>query len=184
MDWLNCWVGLIFCLLLHIVSAQWKRLPIGNEPPPARAYHSMTVIGSRYLLIGGFDGKSTYGDPWWLVPQGIQCLSRCTNLFVFIVKFSFWIPVFSLINCANEGNWLTFFYLAMTSTQTRLIFFLYTYVCCIFCMNALPLSIVFKLADRNILILELSYLSHDLIWNTELRVIFLINPLFDREYFQ
>ncbi|KAK4279551.1 hypothetical protein QN277_011316 [Acacia crassicarpa] len=29
----------------------------------------MTVIGSRYMLFGGFDGKSTYGDIWWLVPQ-------------------------------------------------------------------------------------------------------------------
>ncbi|MCI41914.1 galactose oxidase, partial [Trifolium medium] len=24
----------------------------------------MTAIGSQYLLIGGFDGKSTYGEPW------------------------------------------------------------------------------------------------------------------------
>lgn len=52
------------------MSAQWKRLPIGNEPPPARAYHSMTCIGLRYLLFGGFDGKSTFGDLWWLVPEG------------------------------------------------------------------------------------------------------------------
>jgi hypothetical protein len=37
----------------------------------------MTAIGSRYLLIGGFDGKSTYGEPWWLVPQGnSSCLQR------------------------------------------------------------------------------------------------------------
>ncbi|XP_028768396.1 protein GLUTELIN PRECURSOR ACCUMULATION 3 isoform X1 [Neltuma alba] len=57
------------CIILDRVSAQWKRLPTGNEPPPARAYHSMTVIGSRYMLFGGFDGKSTYGDIWWLVPQ-------------------------------------------------------------------------------------------------------------------
>ncbi|KAG5075466.1 hypothetical protein JHK84_056697 [Glycine max] len=56
----------------------WKRLSIGNEPPPARAYHSMSIIGSRYLLIGGFDGKSTYGDPWWLVPQEDPIASRLT----------------------------------------------------------------------------------------------------------
>ncbi|XP_015941269.1 protein GLUTELIN PRECURSOR ACCUMULATION 3 isoform X1 [Arachis duranensis] len=66
------------CIILDRVSAQWKRLPIGNEPPPARAYHSMTVIGSRYLLIGGFDGKSTYGDPWWLVPQDDPIAKRLT----------------------------------------------------------------------------------------------------------
>ncbi|XP_047964759.1 protein GLUTELIN PRECURSOR ACCUMULATION 3-like [Salvia hispanica] len=51
------------------VSVQWKRLHIINEPPAARAYHSMNCVGSRYLLFGGFDGKSTYGDLWWLVPE-------------------------------------------------------------------------------------------------------------------
>ncbi|XP_040372928.1 protein GLUTELIN PRECURSOR ACCUMULATION 3 isoform X3 [Rosa chinensis] len=57
------------CIILDRVSAQWKRLPTGNEPPPARAYHSLTCIGSRHLLFGGFDGKSTFGDLWWLVPE-------------------------------------------------------------------------------------------------------------------
>lgn len=57
------------------MSAQWKRLPTGNEPPPARAYHSLTCMGSRYLLFGGFDGKSTFGDLWWLVPEGIMLSS-------------------------------------------------------------------------------------------------------------
>ncbi|KAK9283839.1 hypothetical protein L1049_012093 [Liquidambar formosana] len=57
------------CVVLDRVSVQWKRLPTSNEPPPARAYHSMTCIGSRYLLFGGFDGKSTFGDLWWLVPE-------------------------------------------------------------------------------------------------------------------
>lgn len=58
-------------LLWHLVSVQWKRLPTSNEPPAARAYHSMNCVGSRYLLFGGFDGKLTYGDLWWLVPEGI-----------------------------------------------------------------------------------------------------------------
>ncbi|XP_057979299.1 protein GLUTELIN PRECURSOR ACCUMULATION 3 isoform X2 [Malania oleifera] len=57
------------CIVLDRVSAQWKRLTTSNEPPPARAYHSMTCIGSRFLLFGGFDGKTTYGDMWWLVPE-------------------------------------------------------------------------------------------------------------------
>ncbi|KAF8395354.1 hypothetical protein HHK36_019300 [Tetracentron sinense] len=57
------------CIVLDRVSVQWKRLPTSNEPPPARAYHSMTCIGSRYLLYGGFDGKSTFGDLWLLVPE-------------------------------------------------------------------------------------------------------------------
>ncbi|CAN8316638.1 unnamed protein product [Cochlearia groenlandica] len=57
-------------IILDRVTAQWKRLPISNdEPPPPRAYHSMTSIGARHLLIGGFDGKSTFGDLWWLVPE-------------------------------------------------------------------------------------------------------------------
>lgn len=66
------------CVVLDRVSATWKRLSVGNEPPPARAYHSMTAIGSRYLLIGGFDGKSTYGEPWWLVPQDDPIANRLT----------------------------------------------------------------------------------------------------------
>ncbi|CAO2833241.1 unnamed protein product [Amaranthus hypochondriacus] len=57
------------CIVLDRVSVQWKRLPISNECPPARAYHTLTLIGSRYLLFGGFDGKSTFGDFWWLVPE-------------------------------------------------------------------------------------------------------------------
>ncbi|XXG64710.1 hypothetical protein AAC387_Pa05g2591 [Persea americana] len=57
------------CIVLDRVSVQWKRLPTSDEPPPARAYHSMNTIGSRYLLFGGFDGKSTFGDLWWLVPE-------------------------------------------------------------------------------------------------------------------
>ncbi|CAI0560385.1 unnamed protein product [Linum tenue] len=58
------------CIILDRVSAQWKRLPIGSDPPPARAYHTMMCAGPRYLLFGGFDGKSTFGDIWWLVPEG------------------------------------------------------------------------------------------------------------------
>ncbi|KAG5557054.1 hypothetical protein RHGRI_007341 [Rhododendron griersonianum] len=57
------------CVVLDRVSVQWKRLLTSNEPPPARAYHSVTYVGSRYLLFGGFDGKTTFGDLWWLVPE-------------------------------------------------------------------------------------------------------------------
>ncbi|KAL9224976.1 hypothetical protein vseg_000950 [Gypsophila vaccaria] len=57
------------CVVLDRVSVQWKQLPTSNEAPPVRAYHSLTSIGSRYLLFGGFDGKSTFGDFWWLVPE-------------------------------------------------------------------------------------------------------------------
>ncbi|GMN52715.1 hypothetical protein TIFTF001_021868 [Ficus carica] len=67
------------CIVLDRVSAQWKRLPIGNEPPAARAYHSLTSIGSRYLLYGGFDGKTTFGDLWWLVPEDDPIAKRWTT---------------------------------------------------------------------------------------------------------
>ncbi|KAL3353321.1 hypothetical protein AABB24_018181 [Solanum stoloniferum] len=66
------------CVVLDRVSVQWKRLATTNEPPVARAYHSMTSIGSRYLLFGGFDGKSTYGDLWWLVPEDDPIAKRVT----------------------------------------------------------------------------------------------------------
>lgn len=65
-------VNLFLFMFAWLVSVQWKRLPTRNESPPARAYHSLTLIGSRYLLFGGFDGKSTFGDFWWLVPEGIS----------------------------------------------------------------------------------------------------------------
>eukprot|EP01018_Ginkgo_biloba_P016875 Gb_29835 [translate_table: standard] len=57
------------CIILDRASVQWRRLPVSNEPPPARAYHTMTRIDSRFLLFGGYDGKSTFGDIWWLVPE-------------------------------------------------------------------------------------------------------------------
>uniref|UniRef100_M4FIB2 Disease resistance protein n=1 Tax=Brassica campestris TaxID=3711 RepID=M4FIB2_BRACM len=61
----------------QLLTAQWKRLPISNdEPPPPRAYHTMTSIGARHLLIGGFDGKSTFGDLWWLVPEDDSIAKR------------------------------------------------------------------------------------------------------------
>lgn len=57
------------CIVLDRISVQWKRLSTNNEPPPPRAYHSMISTGPRYLLFGGFDGKTTFGDIWWLVPE-------------------------------------------------------------------------------------------------------------------
>uniref|UniRef100_A0A251UQI9 Putative galactose oxidase/kelch repeat superfamily protein n=1 Tax=Helianthus annuus TaxID=4232 RepID=A0A251UQI9_HELAN len=57
------------CVVLDRVSVQWKRLATNAEAPSPRAYHTMTSIGSRYLLFGGFDGKVTHGDLWWLVPE-------------------------------------------------------------------------------------------------------------------
>jgi hypothetical protein len=56
--------------LLNAESVQWKRLVLNSESPPPRAYHSMTRVGNQFLLIGGYDGKSTFGDFWWLVSEG------------------------------------------------------------------------------------------------------------------
>ncbi|CAA0814413.1 Galactose oxidase/kelch repeat superfamily protein [Striga hermonthica] len=67
------------CVVLDRVSVQWKLLPTRNDPPAARAYHSMNSVGSRYLLFGGFDGKSTYGDLWWLVPEDDPIAKRFTE---------------------------------------------------------------------------------------------------------
>lgn len=49
---------------------------MSNEPPPARAYHTMTRIGPRFLLIGGYDGKTTFGDMWWLVNEEDEIAKR------------------------------------------------------------------------------------------------------------
>ncbi|URE28108.1 Kelch motif [Musa troglodytarum] len=68
------------CIILDRVSVQWKRLATSNDPPAARAYHSMTSIGSRYLLFGGFDGKTTFGDLWWLVPEDDPIAKRSPSI--------------------------------------------------------------------------------------------------------
>ncbi|KAL2623041.1 hypothetical protein R1flu_003246 [Riccia fluitans] len=54
------------CVVLDRANVQWKKLAASGEPPP-RAYHSMSRVGNRCLLLGGYDGKNTYGDIWWLV---------------------------------------------------------------------------------------------------------------------
>lgn len=59
-------------------------------------WRSMVVSPSRYSLF----------------LQGLQ--SYC-YYYYFLVKFSFWLQLFSLINCANEG-FLAVFCLAMTSS--------------------------------------------------------------------
>ncbi|CAM6115349.1 unnamed protein product [Calypogeia fissa] len=65
------------CVILDRASVLWKKLPVTNEPPP-RAYHSMSRIGSRFLLIGGYDGKSTFGDIWWLVTEDDPIAKRAS----------------------------------------------------------------------------------------------------------
>lgn len=64
------------CVILDRATVQWKRLSVSNEPPPARAYHTMTRIGPRFLLIGGYDGKTTFGDMWWLVNEEDEIAKR------------------------------------------------------------------------------------------------------------
>eukprot|EP00249_Psilotum_nudum_P018031 c26606_g1_i1 orf=196-1587(+) len=64
------------CIILDRASAQWKRLTLSSQSPPPRAYHSMTRVGARFLLIGGYDGKSTYGDLWWLVSEDDKIAKR------------------------------------------------------------------------------------------------------------
>uniref|UniRef100_A0A1D1YMC3 RING finger protein B n=1 Tax=Anthurium amnicola TaxID=1678845 RepID=A0A1D1YMC3_9ARAE len=67
------------CTVLDRVSVQWKRLPTSIDAPPPRAYHSLNYVGSRYLLFGGFDGKSTFGDLWWLVPEDDPIAKRVSS---------------------------------------------------------------------------------------------------------
>lgn len=57
------------CVILDRASVQWKRLSVTSESPPPRAYHSMTRVGNKFLLVGGYDGKFTFGDFWWLVSE-------------------------------------------------------------------------------------------------------------------
>ncbi|KAG6550536.1 hypothetical protein Mapa_007905 [Marchantia paleacea] len=65
------------CVILDRATVQWKKLPVTNEPPP-RAYHSMSRIGYRFLLLGGYDGKNTFGDIWWLVSEDDPIAKRAS----------------------------------------------------------------------------------------------------------
>ncbi|CAI5488916.1 unnamed protein product, partial [Closterium sp. Naga37s-1] len=49
-------------------TVHWKQLAAAGGPPPPRAYHTVTAVGSRFVCVGGFDGKTTFEDVWWLVP--------------------------------------------------------------------------------------------------------------------
>ncbi|KAH7289332.1 hypothetical protein KP509_31G070600 [Ceratopteris richardii] len=57
------------CVILDRASVQWKKLAVTSDLPPPRAYHTMTRVGNQFLLVGGYDGKSTFGDFWWLVSE-------------------------------------------------------------------------------------------------------------------
>jgi hypothetical protein len=72
-------------MVLDRATVQWKKLPVSNEPPPPRAYHTMTRIGPRFLLIGGYDGKSTFGDMWWLVSEGVFSLALILSFQAFFL---------------------------------------------------------------------------------------------------
>ncbi len=81
---------LLWCPILEVwalcaATVQWKKLPVSNEPPPPRAYHTMTRIGPRFLLIGGYDGKSTFGDMWWLVSEGLFSLALILSFQAFFL---------------------------------------------------------------------------------------------------
>lgn len=105
-------------ILLLTVSVQWKRLATSNDPPAARAYHSMTSIGSRYLLFGGFDGKTTFGDLWWLVPEGITIWMWINSFLFFQVTIDrFYLEMFF-------SSWKDNFVGVRVITLTSICFFL------------------------------------------------------------
>eukprot|EP00899_Mesostigma_viride_P008972 jgi/Mesvir1/18076/Mv09382-RA.2 len=61
------------CTILDRESVTWNKLVPDGGPPAPRAYHTMAaitcppVVLPRLLLFGGFDGKTSFGDAWWLL---------------------------------------------------------------------------------------------------------------------
>ena len=48
-------------------SVRWVKANGISEEPSERAFHSLTLVGSdKLLMFGGYNGKSTYGDMWFL----------------------------------------------------------------------------------------------------------------------
>jgi hypothetical protein len=61
-------------------TGRWRRLapapavapPAGGAVSPApRAFHTMTRVGDRVLLFGGFTGAEALNDTWWLHLVGL-----------------------------------------------------------------------------------------------------------------
>ncbi|KAI8006119.1 Protein GLUTELIN PRECURSOR ACCUMULATION 3 [Camellia lanceoleosa] len=62
------------CVVLDRVSVQWKRLPTSNEPPPARAYHSMTYIGGHVECLESGVFRSDLPTSFKLDPSAYEQL--------------------------------------------------------------------------------------------------------------
>ena len=57
-------------VILHRDQVRWAKGVAEGPGPAARAYHSMTALDARrVLLFGGFDGRHAFGDAWWLLPD-------------------------------------------------------------------------------------------------------------------
>lgn len=48
-------------------SVKWMKTDVISDEPPERSFHSMLHIkGNTLLMFGGYNGKSTFGDIWFL----------------------------------------------------------------------------------------------------------------------
>ena len=73
-------------IVLERESVKWTRPNVsGTSGPTARAYHTMTTVGSQILIFGGYNGKVTFGDAWWLLPDGMRPYFHCRIVVVKIL---------------------------------------------------------------------------------------------------
>ncbi|QDZ17607.1 galactose oxidase [Chloropicon primus] len=61
-------------------SVRWVKVPSMGEEPSERAHHSLTLVDkNKLLLFGGYNGKSTYGDMWFLEGSDDELLPSATG---------------------------------------------------------------------------------------------------------
>ncbi|KAH7103692.1 galactose oxidase [Auriculariales sp. MPI-PUGE-AT-0066] len=49
-------------LLFNLITLQWEARQVAGRPPSVRAYQACFLTDSRFFVLGGFDGSSTYDD--------------------------------------------------------------------------------------------------------------------------
>lgn len=55
--------------LLALPTLRWSRATCkagADATPTPRAYHASAAVGGRVLVVGGYDGKQSLADCWWL----------------------------------------------------------------------------------------------------------------------
>lgn len=71
-----------FVWLYALPTLRWSHAACkqsGTASPAARAYHASASVGGRVLICGGYDGKASLDDCWWLALRDGEAASVQTS---------------------------------------------------------------------------------------------------------